>query len=277
MVERLNNATGALDALRFLKAANRDVVGAQSRLGSGLRVQSAKDDTSAFHTASIMRSEMEGLKSVESSLSRAEGVVSVGLTAGEKISDLLREIRTVAVAASADDLSADQRQVYSDQYAILVEQIDTIVSSAEFDRANLINGSRPDGIDFIADASASETLSLKGRDFRPGGPVLSIVPTMNMSSVTAATEIANEAFASIERLGASLQDMAGEAKKVEAHIGFVSRFADALASGVGRMVDADLAAESALLQALQVKQSLGAESLSIANRAPQALLALFRS
>jgi len=276
MVERLNNAAGALDVLRHLRSASRDVTAAQSRIGSGLRVQTAKDDTSAFHTAGVMRSEMEGLRSVEASLSRAEGVVSVALTAGEKISQLLRDVRTLAVSASAEDLSAEQRRYFADQYGVLIDQITTMASSAVFDRANLIDGSRPGGVEFIADATASERLTLKGRDFRPGGPVLSVYPTMDLSTPVAATKVANAAMASIESLGGQLEDLSAEAKKVEAHIGFVSRFADALASGVGRMVDADLAAESALLQALQVRQSLSAETLSIANRAPQSLLSLFR-
>jgi flagellin len=49
-----------------------------------------------------------------------------------------------------------------------------------------------------------------------------------------------------------------------------------LESGVGNLVDADLAKESARLQALQVSQQLGAQALSIANEAPQIVLSLFR-
>ena len=70
--------------------------------------------------------------------------------------------------------------------------------------------------------------------------------------------------------------MTAERKRIEAQKGFVGKLADALAAGVGRMVDTDVSAESALIQALQVKQELASSAVSIANSAPQALLQLFR-
>ena len=57
---------------------------------------------------------------------------------------------------------------------------------------------------------------------------------------------------------------------------FVSKLTDVLTTGVGNLVDADLAKESARLQALQVQQQLGAQALSIANQAPQIILSLFK-
>jgi flagellin len=71
--------------------------------------------------------------------------------------------------------------------------------------------------------------------------------------------------------------MVAERKRIEAQKGFVTRLADALAAGVGRMVDTDLAVESALIQALQIKQELSAQSVGIVNNAPNTLLSLFRS
>ena len=77
-------------------------------------------------------------------------------------------------------------------------------------------------------------------------------------------------------MGDQLAEMGAERKRIEAQKGFVGKLADALAAGVGRMVDTDVSAESALIQALQVKQELSASAISIANSAPQALLSLFR-
>ena len=65
-------------------------------------------------------------------------------------------------------------------------------------------------------------------------------------------------------------------KKLTIHATFVSQLSDALNTGIGNLVDANLAQTSAQLQALQVKQQLGVQALSIANSAPQILLGLFR-
>ena len=75
---------------------------------------------------------------------------------------------------------------------------------------------------------------------------------------------------SSRRLNSSL------AKKFSIQSGFAQKLADTLTAGIGNLVDADLAKESALLQSLQVKQQLGVQALSIANQAPQTILSLFR-
>ena len=82
--------------------------------------------------------------------------------------------------------------------------------------------------------------------------------------------------ASIDQVNAALGEVGSQAKQIEAHNGFVSKLMDALEAGVGNLVDADLAKESARLTALQVQQQLGAQALSIANQAPQIILSLFR-
>ena len=75
---------------------------------------------------------------------------------------------------------------------------------------------------------------------------------------------------------AGLAELGAEAKRLDQHLVFVSKLNDTLETGIGNLVDADLAKESARLQALQVQQQLGAQALSIANSAPQIVLSLFR-
>ena len=75
--------------------------------------------------------------------------------------------------------------------------------------------------------------------------------------------------------GDTVLEQGSDAKKLEAHSGFVNKLMDALNSGIGDLVDADMAKESAKLQALQVKQQLGVQALSIANSQPQIILNLF--
>ena len=90
-------------------------------------------------------------------------------------------------------------------------------------------------------------------------------------------EVADDEARPIGQLNAALGEIGSQAKQIEAHSSFVTKLMDTLESGIGNLVDADLAKESARLQALQVQQQLGAQSLSIANQAPQIILSLFRS
>ena len=277
MVDSLNNSTGVLNALRHLQSSTSDLGLAQRRLSSGLSVERARDDAAAFQSAAHMRNESGSLKAVTLSLGRAQSVSDVAITAGEQVSKLIMAMRETATAAMGEDLSQHQRDAYSTRFKEQLSQLSTFISNATFDEANILDGSRPGGISFIADADASQTVTLQGRNFMPGGPVVLVHQGMDLSSPAMANHVYGLLGQSLENVGDQLAGMAGEAKRIEAQVGFVSRLVDALAAGVGRMVDADLAEETAMIQALQVKQELSAQAVSIANRAPEALLQLFRS
>lgn len=277
MVERLNNATGVLGALKYLQSSTKDLSGAESRLSSGLRVSRSRDDVNSYHNAAVMRGQGGSLNAVTLSLGRAESVSDTAISAAESVSKLLIEMKATAAQAMSDGFTEDQRAAFSQRYASQMETLQSFIRNASFDDANILDGSKPGGVSFIADAEASQSLSLEGRNFMPGGQVIVASPSpgaLNTARSAADTHALLEQ--SIANVGDQLTEMAGERKRIEAQKGFVSRLADALAAGVGRMVDTDLAAESALIQALQVKQELSASAIGIANSAPQALLSLFR-
>jgi flagellin len=82
--------------------------------------------------------------------------------------------------------------------------------------------------------------------------------------------------ASLTNVNAALAKLSSGAKKYSIQIDFAQKLSDTLTAGIGNLVDANLAAESATLTSLQTKQQLGVQALSIANSAPQAILSLFQ-
>jgi flagellin len=276
MVDSLNNATGVLGALKYLQSSTRDLSAAENRVSSGLRVAQTPEDPTAYNAAASMRGQASSLSVVTLSLSRAESISDTAIAAGEQVSKLLIEMQKTATAAMGGDLSNDQRQSFSLTFQNQRKQLEQFLANASFDDANVIDGSRPLGVSFVADADATHSLTLKGRNFTPGGPTVTVSVDHDLHSVTNAQQARTAIDESIKNVGDQLSDMAAERKRIDAQKGFVSRLADALAAGVSRMVDTDLASESALIQALQVKQQLSAQAVGIANKAPEALLALFR-
>ena len=79
----------------------------------------------------------------------------------------------------------------------------------------------------------------------------------------------------IESFTANLATIGTQSKSLERQTTFNSKMQDAVEAGIGNLVDADLAKESARLTALQTKQQLGVQALSIANSSSQILLNLF--
>ena len=278
MVERLNNATGALGALKYLQTTTRDLSGAESRLSSGLKVSRARDDANAYHSAAVMKGQGSSLNAVTLSLGRAESISDTAITAAESISKLLIEMKSTAAQAMGDGLDDAQREALSQRYSNQMATLQSFIRNSSFDGANVLDGSKPNGVSFVADADANQSIMLQGRNSMPGGQVILAPPsTTALANTQAAADTHALLEQSIANVGDQLTEMAAERKRIEAQKGFVSRLADALAAGVGGMVDTDLAAESALIQALQVKQELSASAVSIANSAPQALLSLFRA
>jgi flagellin len=277
MVDSINNSSGVLGALRYLQGANKDISAADGRLATGLKIDKARDGAAQFQSAAIMKGEEGSLKAVSLSLSHARSVSDIAIAGGEQISKLLTEMRTTALSAVAPDLTADQRQVLSDTFEQQKVQLNQFINSAEFDDANLLDGSRPNGVSFIADAEARQVLNLEGRDFRPGHGVVTMLPGDDLSDPFEARAVYDKLTQSLSNVGDQLTQMSAESRRVQAQIGFVAKLADALAGGVSRLVDTDLAAEGALIQALQIKQQLSAQAIGIINDAPQSLLSLFRA
>jgi flagellin len=276
MVDRLNNSTGVLATLRSLQTAAFDLGRSEGRLSSGLKVTTARENVVAFHSSEIMKSQGGSLNAVTLSLSRAESISDTAIAAGEQVSKLLIEMQETVTAAMGEDLSPEQRADWMNRFAEQKKQIETFVRNASFDDSNILDGSKPQGVSFIADSEANVMLSLAGRNFLPGLEIVTLETHHDLHDPQNAFEAKQALDQSIKNVGDQLTEMVAERKRIEAQKGFVGKLADALAAGVGRMVDADLALESALMQALLVKQELSAQSVSIVNAAPHTLLPLFR-
>lgn len=277
MVDRLSNASGVLGALKHLQTSNKDLSAADTRLSSGLKIARARDDANSYHAAEIMKGQGGSLNAVTLSLSRAESISDTAIAAAEQVMKQLSAMKGTAAQAMSAGLTDDQRAALQQQYEDQMAMLQTFVRNASFDDSNVLDGSKPNGVAFIADADASQMLTLQGRNLLPGGGVIVAMPsTTALNNTQSAADTHKLIDESIDRLGDQLISMGAENKRIEAQKGFVARLADALAAGVGRMVDTDLAAETALIQALQVKQELSASAVGIANAAPQALLQLLR-
>jgi flagellin len=92
----------------------------------------------------------------------------------------------------------------------------------------------------------------------------------------AGTPTGAEVDTAITNAISSLQTLGTSSKSTERSLAFNDKLQDALEAGIGNLVDADLAKESARLTALQTKQQLGVQALSIANQSSSILLGLFR-
>ena len=180
------------------------------------------------------------------------------------------------VAAKDTSLGSQSRQLLDSDFKALLRAISSAYENAEFDGGNILNGSLTTGIQFLANADATSFVTLGAKNLTLGGSIIELSLTDSLLTASGATAALTKLDNSITQLNASLGELGSQAKQIQAHKTFVSKLVDTLEAGIGNLVDADLAKESARLQALQVQQQLGAQSLSIANQAPQIILSLFQ-
>jgi flagellin len=266
----------ALVALQNLNKTNDDLGDVQQRVNTGLKISNAKDNAAIWSIAQNQRADIGALSAVKMSLDRANSISEVSMTAGESVSDLLVQLKEKVVAAMDTSLDTSARTALDSDFKSILRQIKQITDNAQFDGANLLDGSIATNIQFLANADANSYITLSTQNMSLGGSIISIPATASLSTVTLSTGVLSQLNASIVAVNQSLGSLGSQAKQITAHADFVSKLTDVLETGVGNLVDADLAKESARLQALQVQQQLGAQALSIANQAPQIILSLFR-
>ncbi|WP_019959657.1 flagellin [Woodsholea maritima] len=271
----INTNAGAMVALQNLNSTNKQLEQVQSRINTGLAVASARDNGGVFAIAQTMRSDVRGYGAVKNSLDLAQSTTDVALAAGEAISDLLIEMKEKALAASDSSLDTASRTALNEDFKALRDQIGTIVENAEFNGTNLIeNGGS--NITALANASGSNTITIRAEDLSLTGTTLTITAGTQINTAATASAAATAIDTSISNLNSSLARLGTGSKALEIHKTFIGKLSDALEKGIGNLVDADLAKESARLQSLQVKQQLGVQALSIANQAPSSILGYFR-
>ncbi len=270
----VNTNASALSALQNLNNTTKDLDRVQTNINTGLRISSAKDNAAVYSIAQQLRADLRGYNAVKQSLDRSISTIDIALAAAEAISDLLIEMKEKAVAAADAGLDGDSRTALAQDFEALRDQITTITTNAEFNGTNLIDGGS-DIIVAITSPDAIQKISIAHEDLTLGGGNVSITATQSISTLTNATATVTDVENSLNAVNAVLTRLGAGGKTMEAQRVFATKISDTIEVGIGNLVDADLARESARLQALQVKQQLGVQALSIANSAPQSILNLF--
>jgi len=271
----VNTNVGAMAALQFLNQTQTDLQATQSHINSGLKVANAKDNGAIFAIAQNMRGNIAGYAAVSDSLNRGISTVDVAISAGQSISDLLNELKGKALAAADASLDTASRNALDADFTALRDQITTILQNASFNGTNLVDGSVTN-FQALASADGTKKITAAGQTLSLSGTIVTLTSTGTISTQTGASAMVSTINTSIANINASLAKLASGVKKFTIQSTFVSKLVDTLSAGIGNLVDADMAVESAKLQSLQVKQQLGVQALSIANQAPSITLSLFR-
>ena len=274
----VNTNNGAATALQYLTATQSQLNATQSAINSGLKVSSARDDGAVFAIApepSAVAVAPAGYSAVLNSINNGTSSVDVALSAGQSISDLLIQLKTKALAASDSSLDTASRQALNANFTALRDQITTIVKNAVFNGFNLVNGST-NQITVLASSDGTRRITAAAQNLSLSGSIVTLKSTATISTQAKASALVATIQTSLTNVDSALAKLSSGAAKFSIQATFAQKLSDTLTAGIGNLVDANMAQESAQLQSLQVKQQLGIQALSIANQGPQSILSLFR-
>lgn len=275
MTFSVNTNASALSALQNLNKTAVKLGNTQTAINTGLKVASSKDNGAVFAIAQSLRADVAGINAATSSMDRALSTLDVAIAAGEAVSDLLISMKEKAVAAKDTGLDTASRASLNNDFKQLRDQITSIVSNAEFNGTNVVKNNGQD-IVAITNDDGSNTITIGSQDLSLAGSTVTITASTVISTQPQASTVTSNIESSIQNVNASLSALGAGSRRLDLQREFISRLQDTIEVGIGNLVDADMAKESANLQAIQVKQQLGLQALSIANQAPQSVLSLFQ-
>ena len=254
----------------------------QKQVSTGYRVADATDDGAAYAVAQSVRSTVGALTTANQQLGSVQGLLSTTESGLNDISNTMSSMRDVLVKLADSTVEGDERTQYEQQYQSLLGNVQSFIEDANYSGKTLIGNITGSSGTFGSVAVVrNENAATYGIATFGGselyGSIAFTRTQLNGASTVAALISATGTFINQQNaVGTALNAIGSSTNYVNNQISYNNNKIDALNNGLGSLVDADLAKESALLQSLQIQQQLGTQALTLANQAPQTLLSLFK-
>jgi flagellin len=281
-LDSVNTNMGAMVALSSLNATEAQLASTQKQISTGYRVADSTDDGAAYAIAQGIRSTVGALTTANQQLGNVTGLLTVTQTGLNNISNTMASMREVLVNLSSSSVQGNTRTQYEDQYNSLLANVKTFVEDAGYEGKTLIgNITGSTGTFGSTTVTRNENGATYGITTFGGSEMYGSISFTNTvlgssTSVQALLTTTGTFLNQQAAVGTALNTVGNSINYINNQITYNNDKIDALNSGLGSLVDANLAQESAQLTALQIRQQLGTQALSLANQAPQTLLSLFK-
>ena len=246
----------------------------QGKLATGLRVNSALDDASAFFASASLTARADDLSGLKSDIDQGISSLEAAINGIEAITELVEQAKGLAITAKATS-DTNERSSLSVQFNALLDQVDSITTDTSFAGTNLLKGT-PDNLTVSFNEDGSSSLTIAGIDTTTAATGLNIAAGANDFAANSDIDVAITAInTALTTLRTSASTLGSNASVLTTRLSFTGDLANTLEAGAGKLTQADLNLESANLLALQTRQQLGINSLSLASQSERSILALF--
>ncbi len=272
---------GAMVALQTLKSINSNLTDTQNQISTGKEINTAKDNSAIWSISKVMEADAKSFEAVEDSLSLGQATVGVAVSAVEQITDILNDIREKVVQATGENVN---HTAIGAEITQLSDQVEQIIDAAQFNGANLLDGTSVDGTNAELTVLSSVNRNAGGSGVTVSNITVSAqnfaadldLSSIDVSTASNAESALDDVETFLQQLTESGAEIGAAANRIDRQLEFIGKVKDATKEGIGALVDTDMEEASARLKALQTQQQLGVQALSIANSSPSTLQQLFR-
>jgi flagellin len=270
---RVNTNTSSINAQRNLASVTERLSGNFRRLSTGLRISTAADDAAGLAISERLRSQVRSLEQAKRNANDGISMVQTAEGGLNEVSSILTRLRELAIQSANGSVSGQDRETLDEEFQSLVNEINRIGRSTEFNGVKLLDGSSSavsfqvgigtnasiDTISVSLSASLSTSLSLNSLDIGSGGDTSTAISRID-SAITSVSSLRGSLGAVQNRLGSTINNLAIQVEN--------------LSAAESRIRDVDVAYETAQLTRNSILQQASIAVLAQANALPQSALSL---
>jgi flagellin len=276
MASTINTNVSSLTAQRALGISQGSLSTSMQRLSTGLRINSAKDDSAGLAIAERMTSQVRGMAVAGRNANDAISMAQTAEGALGKVGESLQRMRELAVQSSNSTNSSTDRANLDEEYQALASEVTRVLEGTKFNGNSLLNASAGDmAFQVGADAVATDAITVSLTDMTAGTGMTAALAGGITSSAEALARMTN-LDAAIDEVTSARSNLGSVQNRFESVVANLSTTTENLQAAKGRIVDADFAVETSNMSRAQVLQQAGNAMLAQANQAPQQVMSLLR-
>lgn len=274
MASTITTNPASLTAQRALASTHSTIRTSMERLTTGLRINSAKDDSAGLAIAERMTKQVRGMTVAGRNANDAISLAQTAEGSLSKVGESLQRMRELAVQSSSASNSASDRTNLDEEYQALASEVTHAIGRARFNGNDLMNASATD-MAFQVGNERTDSITVNLMDISAGTGMAAALSGAITSAAAALTTLSS-LDAAISEVTTARSNFGAVQNRFEAVAANLSDTAENLASSRGLIMDADFATESANMARAQVLQQAGNAMLAQANQAPQQVISLLR-
>ena len=281
MAMGINTNVQSINAQRMAAKAQESLGTSMARLSSGLRVNSAKDDSAGLAIADRMDSQSRGMSVAIRNANDGISLTQTAEGALGNIGNMLQRMRELTVQAGNSTLSATDISALNKEYGQLAAEISRTVSATQFNGQSVLNSTAGVGFQVGANGTADQFITIGSGDINGAG--VTAVASATAGALVAATSAGNANTATLSAIDSTLAlvnerraSLGAIQSRFDNTISNLQTSVESQSAARGRIVDADFAAESANLSKSQILQQASTAMIAQANQLSQGVMSLLR-